>query len=166
MQNKEILQLQKVHKVNLLDVTEVETRVNEYFAIIEKYSNKPTVAGLSLSLGIDRKKLGQIMSGRNQTEQYPIEVREYLHQIYTLYESLWEQYMLDGDVPPANGMFIGKNQFGYKDVVEHEIVGEIRPRIDTESIVEKYKYIGGDNELPPKIEAEKEAEKPEAENES
>jgi len=162
MMNKEVLQLQKDHKVNLLDVAEVEERVNQYLAIIEKYSNKPTVAGLALSLGIDRNKLGQIMSGRNQTEQYPIEVREYLHQIYVLYESLWEQYMLDGDIPPANGMFIGKNQFGYKDVVEHEIIGEIKPVIDVKSIEERYKYIGGDNELPPKSGAEKDS----SENES
>lgn len=54
--------------------------------------------------------------------------------------------MLNGDIPPQNGIFIGKNQFGYRDVVEQNQVVEVRPQIDTESI--KAKYIGADNELP------------------
>ena len=146
--NQEVMRLQKDDPVDLSNYDAVSARVNDYFEIMKKYKSKPTVAGLAMALGIDRNKLGGIMSGRNQTERYTPEVRELLHQVYTMYESMWETYMLEGYVNPNAGIFIAKNQFGYKDVIEHEVTTEIKPQIDAESIKNKYKYIGADNELP------------------
>ena len=147
--NQAIMQLQKDHPVDMTDVSDVMNRVDAYFEIMKEYQSKPTVAGLSLSLGIDRTQLGAIMAGRSEARYTP-EVRAYLHQVYTLYESMWETYMLEGYVNPNAGIFIAKNQFGYKDVVEHEIVADVKPQIDAEAI--KAKYIGADNELPEKHE--------------
>lgn len=155
--HRQIAALQKQHEVVWEDVTDVENRINEFFDIVGKYKNKPTVAGLALALGIDRQKLGRIMSGRDEGKTYSVEVRQLLHSIYVMYESMWEQSMNDGDIPTNSGIFIGKNQFGYKDVVEHEIVADVKPQIDTAAIMARYsdttadnevKYIGADNELP------------------
>ena len=155
--HRQIAALQKQHEVVWEDVTDVENRINEFFDIVGKYKNKPTVAGLALALGIDRQKLGRIMSGRDEGKTYSVEVRQLLHSIYVMYESMWEQSMNDGDIPTNSGIFIGKNQFGYKDVVEHEIVADVKPQIDTAAIMARYsdtaadnevKFIGADNELP------------------
>lgn len=155
--HRQIAALQKQHEVVWEDVTDVENRINEFFDIVGKYKNKPTVAGLALALGIDRAKLGRIMSGRDEGKTYSVEVRQLLHSIYVMYESMWEQSMNDGDIPTNSGIFIGKNQFGYKDVVEHEIVADVKPQIDTAAIMARYsdtaadnevKFIGADNELP------------------
>lgn len=155
--HRQIAALQKQHEVVWEDVTDVENRINEFFDVVGKYKNKPTVAGLALALGIDRQKLGRIMSGRDEGKTYPVEVRQLLHSIYVMYESMWEQSMNDGDIPTNSGIFIGKNQFGYKDVVEHEIVADVKPQIDTAAIMARYsdttadnevKFIGADNELP------------------
>lgn len=155
--HRKIAALQKDHAVVWEDFSDVEKRINDFFDIVEKYKNKPTVAGLALALGIDRSKLGRIMSGRDEGKAYSVEVRQLLHSIYVMYESMWEQSMNDGDIPTNSGIFLGKNQFGYKDVVEHEIVADVKPQIDTAAIMARYadssaenevKYIGADNELP------------------
>ena len=33
-------------------------------------------------------------------------------------EEYWEMLMLQGKINPASGIFLGKNHFGYRDVVE------------------------------------------------
>ena len=142
--NQDIAQLNKDHKLDLSDIEDVQKRVTDFFEIMKKYSNKPTIAGLSLAMGINRSKLSDLMHGRGVYATVPPEVRELLAETYTMFESMWESYMLDGQVPSINGIFLGKNQFGYKDVVEHEVTTTIQERIDVNAIKEKYKYIGSD----------------------
>lgn len=136
--------IKNLPQIDLDNPEEVRNRVKEYFDIMKQYKEKPTQAGLSLALGINRQKIRTI--AENTSGKFNEEVSEEIRQVLVLYESLWESYMLNGDIPPQNGIFIGKNQFGYKDVVEQNQVVEVRPQIDTESI--KAKYIGADNELP------------------
>ena len=144
--NQAVMKLQTDDPLDLSNCPAVAARINAYFDIMKNYKSKPTVAGLAMALGIDRNKLGAIMAGRDQTERYTPEVRELLHQVYTMYESMWETYMLEGYVNPQAGMFLAKNQFGYKDVVETNIVADIPARISAETI--RAKYVGADNELP------------------
>lgn len=137
-------------KIDINDAEQVRNRVRDYFDIMKKYKQKPTLAGLCLALGTNRDKMKRIAV--NQSGKANEEVSEILQQVYVIYESLWEGYMLNGDIPPLSGQFIGKNQFGYKDVVEQNTVVEVKPQIDTEAI--RMKYIGADNELPEKSEKE------------
>lgn len=136
--------IKNLPQIDLNNAEEVRNRVKDYFDIMKKYKEKPTQAGLSLALGINRQRIRTI--AENTSGKYNEEVSAEIRQVLVLYESLWESYMLNGDIPPQNGIFIGKNQFGYRDVVEQNQVVEVRPQIDTESI--KAKYIGADNELP------------------
>lgn len=136
--------IKNLPQIDMDNPEEVRNRVKDYFEIMKNYKEKPTQAGLSLALGINRQKIRKI--AENTSNKYNEEVSEEIRQVLVLYESLWESYMLNGDIPPQNGIFIGKNQFGYRDVVEQNQVVEVRPQIDTESI--KAKYIGADNELP------------------
>ena len=138
-------------KIDLESAEQVRVRVREYFDIMKKYKQKPTLAGLCLALGTNRDKMKRIAV--NSSGRADKEVSEILQQVYVIYESLWEGYMLNGDIPPLSGAFIGKNQFGYKDVVEQNTVVEVKPQIDTEAI--KMKYIGADNELPDKSQKDK-----------
>jgi len=138
-------QLMSMPKIDLNDAEQVRTRIREYFDLMKKYGNKPTIAGLGLALGnVSRDRMKRMAA--NESGRVPQEVSEELQKVYLIYESLWETYMLEGDVPPISGMFIGKNQFGYKDAVEQTTVVEVKPRISAESI--QAKYIGADNELP------------------
>jgi len=138
------MEIKNLPKINRNDPDQVKERVNEYFKIMQKYDSKPTQGGLALALGCDRSTMHNMASNING--KYAEDVSEEIKQVFVLFESLWETYMVEGDIPSLNGIFIGKNQFGYKDTVEHDVVTEVKPKLDVESI--KMKYIGADNELP------------------
>ena len=40
--------------------------------------------------------------------------------------SYWEQIMQNGKINPASGIFLGKNNFGYKDQTEHVLTPNTR----------------------------------------
>ena len=139
-------ELMDMSQIDLTDAEQVRNRIREYFGVVKKYKQKPTVAGLALALGTNREKMKRMAVNANgRTNE---NVSKELQKVYLVYENLWEGYMLNGDIPSLNGIFIGKNQFGYKDVVEQNNVVEVKPQIDTEAI--RMKYIGADNELPEK----------------
>lgn len=101
--------------VNLEDAEELEDRINEYFDYCAKRDEKPTKAGVRLATGISVQRFSRILSGENRANSVQQEV---LLQAMDVLEYGWESYMLNGKVNPASGIFIGKNQFGYKDQVD------------------------------------------------
>lgn len=101
--------------VNIEDATELEARINEYFDYCMERDEKPTKAGVRLATGFSSSYFSRMLSGiiRPGSAQ-----QEILLQAMDVLEYGWESYMLNGKVNPASGIFIGKNQFGYKDQVD------------------------------------------------
>lgn len=55
-------------------------------------------------------------------------------------EDLWQEYMQNGKINPASGIFLGKNMFGYRDQQE-VVVTPNQPLGEAESnpqLAEKY----------------------------
>ena len=52
--------------IDLKDNTQVVNRLNEFFAIHERYDMKPTVAGMGMALGLDRRRLWEIRTGNSK----------------------------------------------------------------------------------------------------
>lgn len=111
--------------IDLHDVEQVEDRINDYFVLHNQVNVKPTVSGLGLALGLDRRRLYQIKTGTYGTnkaiQNLPTETKVVIKKTYLFLENLWENYMSDGKINPASGIFLGKNNYGYKDVVENVI---------------------------------------------
>ena len=106
-------------KIDMHDPMAVQERLKEFFALYAENDMKPTVAGMAMALGMDRRRLWEIKSdvqGRN--ESLPGEVRDYIKKAYSLMENLWESYMNSGKINPVSGIFLGKNNFGYQDKQE------------------------------------------------
>jgi hypothetical protein len=82
---------------------------------------KPTVAGLGMALGLDRRRLWEIKTGNHTTStpKLPREVEDSIKKAYKLMENLWETYMNSGKINPVSGIFLGKNNFGYQDKTEY-----------------------------------------------
>jgi hypothetical protein len=84
---------------------------------------KPTVAGLGMALGMDRRRLWEIKTGAlvgGQSQQHlPPETMDIIKKAYKLMENLWETYMNSGKINPVSGIFLGKNNFGYQDKTEY-----------------------------------------------
>ncbi len=111
-------------KVNMKDPVAVDTRLNEYFQLYNENDMKPTVAGMAMALGIDRRTLWAIKNnqptgGAGYMPTCPPEVATSIKKAYFLMENLWETYMNSGKINPVSGIFLGKNNFGYQDKTEY-----------------------------------------------
>ena len=117
--------------VDIQDVNQVQTRIAQYLDLCTQHQIRPGVVGMATSLGISRNRLYDIKMGIQNpyTKKYdvPNEVRNLIKKVYSILESLWEYNMQSGKVNPPCGIFLGKNYFGYQDVVDYNIT----PKQDT-----------------------------------
>ena len=111
--------------IDLKEPQQVIDRLNEFFEIHERYDMKPTVAGMGMALGLDRRRLYEIKTGNYHTSkslsELPTLTTVSIKKAYEYMEILWENYMQNGKINPVSGIFLGKNNFGYQDKQEHVI---------------------------------------------
>lgn len=115
------IKLFNMPKVDLHDPEAVAERLTEFFMLYAENDMKPTVAGMGMALGLDRRRLWEIKVGATQgreTDTLPGEVRDSIKKAYSLMENMWESYMNSGKINPVSGIFLGKNNFGYQDKQE------------------------------------------------
>ena len=114
--------LMNLPKIDVHDPEAVRQRLNDYFGYMASQDAKPTVAGMAMALGMDRRRLWEIKVDAHTTnrwiENLPIEVKDSIKKAYSLMEYLWENYMVNGKINPVTGIFLGKNNFGYQDKQE------------------------------------------------
>ena len=119
---KNAMQLGALPKIDLRDSDAVENRIQEFFAIQFENDLKPTVSGLGIALGLDRRRLWEIKTGNYGTqkslEELPTLTKDSIKKAYEMMENLWENYMQNGKINPVSGIFLGKNNFGYQDKQE------------------------------------------------
>ena len=132
------LELMNLPTIDLHDVVAVQERINEFFNIMAKYDTKPTVAGMAMALGMDRRRLWAIRNdqptgGAGYTTALPPEVADCIKKAYFLMENLWENYMQNGKINPVTGIFLGKNNYGYQDTVEHVLTPNRPPESYSEA---------------------------------
>ena len=115
------IELMNMTDIDIRDPEAVQQRINEYFKLYAEYDMKPTVAGLGMALGLDRRRLWEIKTGNHtsSTPKLPPEVEDSIKKAYKLMENLWESYMNSGKINPVSGIFLGKNNFGYQDKTEY-----------------------------------------------
>ena len=111
--------------IDLHDPKQVNDRLNEFFQIHAEADMKPTVSGMGMALGLDRRRLWEIKSGAKMggTAEYnlPTPTLVSIKRAYEYMEILWENYMQNGKINPVSGIFLGKNNFGYQDKTEYVV---------------------------------------------
>ena len=122
--------------LDIADAEAVEERIKWYFSYCIQDDMKPTVSGLAMALGIDRKTLNNWNRGETRGVTHLPIVKKAMAAL----EILWEDYMQNGKINPVSGIFLGKNHFGYTD--KQEIVVEPKNPLgdadDPEVIKQKY----------------------------
>ena len=117
------LTLASLPAINIHDVEQVNERLREYFEIHAQFDVKPTVSGMGLALGLDRRRLWEIKTGAATTHvkvnSMSAECKDLVKKSYELLETLWENYTQNGKMNPVAAIFLGKNHFGYRDQAEH-----------------------------------------------
>lgn len=95
------------------DVESVKERLHFYFTRCAEEDMKPSVAGMATALGVDRRTLWEWKTGgRRETTNG---LADTIKKGYQICELLWNDYMLNGKINPASGIFIGKNYLDMKD---------------------------------------------------
>lgn len=140
------MKLMGFEKVDLNDFEAVVDRLNEFFKIHTDNDMKPTVAGMAMSLGVDRRRLWEIKTGNFRQEggglaDLPREVTDSIKKAYLLMENLWENYMQNGKINPVSGIFLGKNNFGYQDKTEYVLTPNQQTDNDYDADAIRQRYL-------------------------
>ena len=110
-------------KVDLHDPEAVRVRLGEYFQIYGEADLKPTVAGMAMCLGVDRRRLWDIKTGNYANvggyKDLPPETVDLVKKAYEILETTMENYANAGKINPVMAIFMMKNHFGYQDKTEY-----------------------------------------------
>ena len=109
--------------IDLHDPTAVQERLIEYFQIYGEADLKPTVAGMGMALGLDRRRLWEIKTGAAVggvgKQHLPEETLVLIKKAYEILETTMENYANAGKINPVMAIFMMKNHFGYQDKTEY-----------------------------------------------
>lgn len=108
-------------KVDLTSPKEVERRCMDYYQLMAQHNIRPLVSGLAMALGIDRRRLHEVVNGyvtSNPCTHIPQECKDIIKKAYDYLEINWELTFTEGKINPVAGIFMAKNNYGYKDQTE------------------------------------------------
>ncbi len=109
--------------IDLHDPVAVQERLCEYFQIYGDADLKPTVAGMGMALGLDRRRLWEIKTGAavggTTKQSLPTETLVLIKKAYEILETTMENYANAGKINPVMAIFMMKNHFGYQDKTEY-----------------------------------------------
>lgn len=114
------LAMMKWEQPDMNNVEAVEQRVFDYFKLCADNDMKPTFAGMALSFGVDRRTLWKWCNNAPDGRKLSDSVRDTLKKGYQILNAQMEDYMSNGKVNPVAGIFLMKNNMGYRD--EQEVV--------------------------------------------
>lgn len=107
-----MLSVMRLPRIDTTDPQQVQTRIDEYFELCTINDMKPTVKGFCNALGIAKQTLWGWKTGARRADTH----EEIILRAYDGLEALWEDYMQNGKINPMAGVFLGVNNYGYKDV--------------------------------------------------
>ena len=108
--------------IDVNDPQQLRDRINLYFGFCVDHNAKPSVAGLALAINLSKETIFRMVRGDITTDRkYSADTVNLIRRVYMLFDSLWMDYMQNGQINPASGIFLGKNLFGYRDVVDYTL---------------------------------------------
>ena len=133
----------------------IERACEQYFTICEEDGVKPSVSGLAIALGVRREQLLDWVNGKVSTQ-----CADVITYYFSLLEIFDETALKENKTNAVAGIFLGKQNYGYKDVVEVHHVEEKETNI--EEIEAKYRarkeIVEGRIKPPAEIETTEESE--------
>jgi hypothetical protein len=129
--------------IDISDPKQVSDRIDWYFCHCANNEMKPTVTGFCNSLGIHRDTLHTWKTGEARKGTH----KEIIVRAYRVLEELWEDYMLNGKVNPVAGIFLGKNNFNYRDQQDYVVTPNTAREVVDASVIEaKYAELPDEDE--------------------
>ena len=111
-------------RVDLKNPDAVRERLCEYFKIYGEADLKPTVAGMAMALGVNRRTLWAIANdqptgGNGYKLNLPPETTDLVKKAYEMLEMSMEAYANSGKINPVMAIFMLKNHWQYTDKTEY-----------------------------------------------
>ena len=111
-------------RVDLKNPEAVRERLAEYFRIYGEADLKPTVAGMAMALGVNRRILWAIANdqptgGNGYKLNLPPESTDLVKKAYEMLEMSMETYANAGKINPVMAIFMLKNHWQYTDKTEY-----------------------------------------------
>ena len=132
-------------RVDLKNPDAVKERLCEYFKIYGEADLKPTVPGMAMALGINRKTLWAVANdqptgGNGYKLNLPPETTHLVKNAYEMLEMSMEAYANAGKINPVMAIFMMKNHFGYQDKTEYVLTPNQKTEsdYDAEDIRKRY----------------------------
>ena len=123
-----IMQFAALPDIDLKDDKQVRNRLIEFYQICANNDFKPTVSSLACCFGWTRRELHGVVSEDPSYyhiwQNLSIFALSQIKKGYETMSQLWESYMQNGKINPVSGIFLGKNNFGYVDKVEHTLIAK------------------------------------------
>lgn len=151
------LKLASYDRVNFNKTAEVRDRIMQYFTECCEEDMRPSVAGLALCLGCSRDYVYALANGELRAKTTP-GLQQLMIQAIQILDTQMMDYMQHNDINPIAGIFIMKNNFGYRDEKNISITNtpEITESKDKKSLEQKYlQSIADDLTVPNQTEEEK-----------
>ena len=140
-------------RVDLKNPDAVRERLCEYFKIYGEADLKPTVAGMAMALGVNRRILWAIANdqptgGNGYKLNLPPESTDLVKKAYEMLEMSMENYANAGKINPVMAIFMMKNHFGYQDKTEYVLTPNQKQESDynAEDISKRYLIDSGDSD--------------------
>lgn len=115
-------------------LTEVKCRTEAYYDVCEEYDHKPTLEGLALAIGVSYQTLrlwkdGLIVWVKQNG------ISQYLEEQYAFLQSYHITAMEEGTMDKYIGMFLARNNYGYKNEDQQTITHNININMSREELI-------------------------------
>lgn len=114
------LAIASLPEIDVRNPVQLKQRMLDYFQLCADHDMKPAVAAMALAFGMDRRRLWEINTDQpGINTSIPKECKDIIKTAYNSLEVLWESWTVSGKINPVSAIFLGKNNFGYRDQQEH-----------------------------------------------
>lgn len=130
------LQIATLPSIDTADEKQVEKRIYEYFQICADNDMKPSMAGMALAIGVSRNTLWEWSVGGFRSDTHYDTIKKAVQML----DSQMVDYMQNGKINPVSGIFLMKNNFGYKDQQEVVVTpnAPLGEQVSAEELRERY----------------------------
>jgi len=97
-------------RIDTTDAKQVEERCFAYLDFCMEHDMKPHLIGMAAWLGVSRQTLWNWRDKNLNPAVWSV-----IERMTSVMEMQWADYMQNGKINPASGIFLGKNWFGYRD---------------------------------------------------
>lgn len=130
------MKLYRLPDINIDNPEEVQNRIDQYFDLCAADDIKPSIASLALAFHMSRFTLFNTLNDRSDYIKNN-KSKLTLKAAYDLINSYYEHMMNNGKINPVAGIFMMKNNLGYKDTTDYIITPGNQNQLSLSDITDK-----------------------------